>query len=74
MPVLFRAGYEVAKEMKFSQRLNSVVTVYNEDYQELMEMYDAEYRQQMGEILENVDLQNACLRCRKHARPETALP
>lgn len=74
MPVLFRAGYEVMKEMKYSHRLNSVVTVYNEDYDELMNMYDAEFRQMMGEVLENADLSNKCWKCRKKARPETALP
>jgi hypothetical protein len=75
MPILYKAGELVMKEMKHSKRLTGVVTVYTKSHDELMMEYAAEHELQMRLLLQNAVLpESVCFSCNPKVQTKTVLP
>ncbi len=75
LPILYKAGELVMKEMKHSKRLTGVVTVYTKSHDELMMEYAAEHELQMRLLLQNAVLpESLCFDCTPKVRSKTVLP
>lgn len=66
MALLHRAGMEVIKEYQVSNRINSLVTLKQDEAQTLYEYFEAEYNKAMDNAMKNLNLPNdICLQCNK---------
>lgn len=75
MPILYKAGELVMKEMKHSKRLTGVVTIYTKSHDELMLEYAAEHELQMRQLMQNAVLPHSvCFNCTPQVRTKTVLP
>lgn len=74
-PVLYKAGAEIMKEMRYSRRLSGVVTNFQGEYGELEAAYDAEYNKLMGDLMKNMIMpESTCFSCNKQTRSVVNLP
>ena len=75
MPILYRLGALMLQEMKYSKRLNGLITAHTADNKELMEYYTAQYQQRMQDIFLNMVMPNdVCFNCTPPVITRTALP
>ena len=75
MPILYKAGELIMKELKHSRRLTGVVTVYSKNHDELMKEYQMEYSKQMEDFLLNMSLPDSvCFSCTPSIKTRVALP
>lgn len=75
MPVLYKAGELIMKELKHSKRLTPVVTVYAKNHDELMKDYQAEYSKQMEELLLNMNMPDSvCFSCTPSVKTRVSFP
>lgn len=64
LPILYKAGELIMKELKHSKRLTGVVTVYAKDHDELMKDCEEEFGKQIQDVLLNMQLPNSeCFSC-----------
>lgn len=74
-PLLHRWGMEVMRELKFSKRLNSIVSLYAKDHAELLSEYEMEYSKSMDNLFRNIRMPNdRCYRCEPKTRATTLIP
>jgi len=75
MPLLYKTGSEILKELKYSKRLNSVVTLHSKDIEELQAEYENEYRDRMERLLTRVQLPNdICFACNPRIKNTVSIP
>ncbi len=74
-PLLWKAGMFIMEEMRFSKRLNSVITLHKSEHKELWTLYESRYEAAMNEIFQNIRLPNdTCFRCNPRTKSVSALP
>ena len=75
LPVLYKSGELIMKELMHSRRLTGVVTAYKPDHKELMAEYQSEYTRHFENVLLNMKLPNsACFSCTPQVKTQTRLP
>jgi len=75
MPILYKAGELIMKELKHSKRLTGVVTIYTKNHDELMKEYQMEYNSQIEDFLLNMVVPDSvCFHCTPSVRTKTAFP
>ena len=75
-PIQYKVAALIAEDMKFSRRLNGVVTSYVDDFGVLADKYNGEYALRMNQLLQNMQQPNDNLCFCRVTRTETrtALP
>ena len=74
-PLLHRWGAEVLREVQYSRRLNSIVTVHAKDVEALRKEFFDEYTSKMNDIIGNMKYPNdICFECRRRLRTAVQLP
>ncbi len=75
LPILYKAGEKIMREMKHSRRLTGVVTVYSANHDELMNDYKAEYSDKMQGVLQNMKMpESICFSCNPVVKTKVSLP
>lgn len=75
LPILYKAGSLVMKELKHSRRLTGVVTIYTKNHDELMAEYETEYEKQMNLVLANMQMpESVCFHCTPRVSSKVILP
>ena len=75
MPILYKTGSLMMKEMKYSKRLNGVVTSYTQNHDELMKDYNNEYTLRMEQLFQNMVMPDTiCFSCNAQAQSRVVLP
>lgn len=75
LPLMYKAGYLVMRELKHSKRLTGVVTAYGASHDELMNHYAAEYDSKMNNLITNARIpESICFGCKPVTKTRTALP
>lgn len=75
LPVLYKAGQFIMRELKHSRRLTGVVTVYGNNHDELMKEYEASYNKHMANLLLNSNIPNSiCFSCTPKVKSVVNLP
>jgi hypothetical protein len=75
LAILYKSGELIMKELKNSKRLTGVVAVYAKNHDELMKEYQAEYSNQMADVLLNMSLPDSvCFSCTPSVKTRVALP
>lgn len=75
LPILYKAGELIMKEMLNSKRLTGVVTSYAKNNEELMKDYQAEYTREMESLLMNMNLpESVCFGCTPAVKTRVVLP
>jgi len=75
MPVWYKAGQLIMRELKHSRRLTGVVTVYGNNHDELMKEYEANYNKHMSNLLLNSNIPNSiCFSCTPKVKSVVNLP
>ncbi|HWB63522.1 MAG TPA: hypothetical protein VG603_08450 [Chitinophagales bacterium] len=75
MPILYKAGALIMKEMKYSKRLNGVITCYAQDHLELMNSYNEEYNLRMAQLFQNMNMPaSSCFSCASMVEARSVLP
>jgi hypothetical protein len=75
LPILYKAGSLVMKELKHSRRLTGVVTLYNKNHDELMQEYEKEYQERMALLLQNMEMpESVCFSCTPRVKTNVSLP
>lgn len=74
VPFAYKWAALVMEELRYSQRLNSIVT-FKGDAKELQENYEYQYKKTMRDRLENMQMPNdICFGCKPRVWNETRLP
>jgi hypothetical protein len=75
MPILYKCGELIMKELKHSKRLTGVVTCYAKNHDELMKEYRDEADAQLNDVLQNMVLPNSmCFSCTPKIRTNVVIP
>ncbi|MDB5283613.1 MAG: hypothetical protein JWO06_2688 [Bacteroidota bacterium] len=75
MPILYKTGSLIMKEMKHSKRLNGVVISYTQNHDELMKDYNNEYLLRMNQLFQNLVMPDSlCFSCAGLTESRTILP
>jgi hypothetical protein len=75
LPIQYKAGALMMKEMRYSKRLNGVVTCYNSDHKELQADYEAEYQLRMNQLMQNLSMPaDLCFSCATLTESRSILP
>jgi len=75
LPILYKAGELIMKELKHSRRLTGVVTIYAKNHDELMKEYEMEYNKQVQDFLLNMVIPDSvCFSCTPQVKTRVALP
>lgn len=75
MPLLYKTGAEILRELQYSRRLNSIVTVHGKDIKELTDYYENEYRKYMNLFFSNLHLpDDPCFYCQPKIRYNVSIP
>jgi hypothetical protein len=75
LPILYKSASEILKELKYSRRLNSIVTIHSKDIEELQMEYENEYNSRMERLLERVSLpDDICFRCSPRVYSNVRIP
>jgi len=75
LPIQYKTGALMMKEMRYSKRLNGVVTCYNNDYKELQADYENEYQLRMSQLMQNMSLPaDLCFSCASPTQTRSILP
>lgn len=75
LPILYKAGELIMKELKHSKRLTGIVTFYGKSHDELMQEYQKEHSKEMENILINMNMpESICFSCNPAVRTVVALP
>lgn len=71
-PVLHKAGAEIMRELIYSKRLNTIVTVFNKDNEALREEFEGEFEASIKEVMENIVVPNdICFSCNPRTQWKT---
>lgn len=74
-PILHKTALEILRETQYSKRLNSVVTLYGKDTAELVAYYEAEYKNSLSNIFNNMRIpHDSCFTCRERVRWVNGIP
>lgn len=74
-PLLYKAGAEILKELKYSHNLNSVVLIDIGSSDKLLELYEAEYTRSMTQISTSMRIpDDICFRCDAKLRKTIQIP
>lgn len=75
MPILYKTGSLIMKEMKHSKRLSTVITSYTQSHDELMQEYNNQYLLRMNQLLQNLSMpESICFSCNKPTTTKAILP
>lgn len=75
MPIMYKAGELIMKELKYSKRLTGIVTAYANDHETLMNDYRNECDKQLANILQNMVLpESECFNCTPKIKSKVAVP
>ncbi len=75
VPIQYKVGSLIMKEMKYSKRLNGIITAYTSNHDELMNDYNNEYMLRMRQLLQNVDMpRDICFCDATLVQPKVVLP
>ncbi len=75
MPIFYKAGSLVMKELKHSRRLTGVVTIYNKNHDELMKEYEQQYQERLSQVLQNMEMPDSiCFQCTPRVTTKIVLP
>ena len=73
--VLHKTGVELLKELKWSNRLNSYVTVNASKIDEMIDEFQAEYVKSINQITDNMNIpSNICYSCRNLVKKVSDIP
>lgn len=74
-PLLHKVGAELMLELQLSNRLNSIVLIYDETNEFLQQYFDGKYRESMDSILDTIVLpQDMCFTCNQQISTAVHLP
>lgn len=74
-PLLHDVGAEVMRRLKFTTRLNSIVTIHGKDNEELRKEFEIEFMSTMSALLDNIKLPNdICFSCNSKIKKVTQIP
>lgn len=74
-PLLHKAGMFILDAMRFSKRLNSIVSLYKSEHKELSALYQMRYEASMDDIFKNIRMpDDICFRCEPKTKAVTAIP
>lgn len=72
--IRWKAGELLVMEMAYSKRNNSYITIYGDDYTELLSAYSASYEAEIKNITQNMRIpNNLCFTCNQRVKLETRL-
>ena len=75
LPIQYKTGALMMKEMRYSKRLNGVVTCYTPDHKELQADYENEYQLRMNQLLQNMSMPaDLCFSCASLTESRSILP
>jgi hypothetical protein len=73
--ILHKAGAEVLKEMKISNRLNNIVLLNRDNFDELINAYENEYMSNLSGVMNSLQLPNdACFDCNRSINKVLNIP
>jgi hypothetical protein len=74
-PLLYKAGAEILKELKYSRNLNSIVIIDQDKTESLLTDYEAEYTRSMTQIATNMVVpDDICFKCNPKIRKTIQIP
>lgn len=74
-PLMYKAAELVLREVKVSDRLNSIVLLHDEDVNHLIDYYHNQYIKAMTGILDTMQLPNdVCFHCNSRVKYATRIP
>ena len=75
LPILYKFGSLVVKELQYSKRLNSIIQVYQADHKKLADEFDSIYEDKMTSLFDTIKLpQSICFRCKNTIGNSIKLP
>ena len=75
LPIQYKTGALMMKELRYSKRLNGIVTCYNNDYKELQADYENEYQLRMHQLMQNMTMPaDLCFSCASLTESRSILP
>jgi hypothetical protein len=73
--IMHKAGAEVVKEMKYSNRLNNVVLLNRDNFDELIEAYETEYMSSLSGVLNSLTYpKDYCFECNSNIKQLVQVP
>lgn len=74
-PLLYKAGAEILKELRFSNNLNSMVLIDRDNSEEMLSYYESEYQRSMNQLTTNMKIpDDICFRCDKKIKKTVQIP
>jgi hypothetical protein len=74
-PMLHDVGAELMRRLKYTDRLNSIVTINAKNNEDLRAEFEAEYFSSMSALLENIKMPNdICFKCNSRVKRVSQIP
>jgi len=75
MPILYKSASLIMEELSVSKRQNSIITIYKETHEDLMNKYEMEYQSSLGAIFNNMKTPNdICFHCNSSIKTVAIAP
>lgn len=74
-PLLHDVGAEIMRRLKYTTRLNSIVTIHGKDNEDLRKEFDDEFMSSLSALLMNLKLPNdVCFQCNSKIKRVVSIP
>jgi hypothetical protein len=75
LAMLYKFGEKVYQELRFSKRINSVVSYYGKDHEELIAWAESNYQKAMDTLVKGLKLpRSICFTCQQQVKTVVRVP